>query len=428
MTLTLFLLKVTMKACGDQIRGKSGYLLLDELPNAYVMEGAQFTINCGQAFSGAVGVFHEPEESDMRDINVPLDIAIQRALMDRDACFVTLGTNTCVVLQQGHYFAVFDPHKRNSQVHVDADTGKAVVVYHCDYRALYEHMENLVQQLLPYFRTLKDTPFEVRGVKVRITGDMEQHSDMPTTKEDTVKNKSQEDGRPLYSAVLKGEHKRPATCSNSFDEHVTKKRRHYCEATYCDLQAITNNPPTASVMNTSHANDTDKNTDVEIINVSRMPFSYKPLSAVTKGRLCSEMGVRSENTKQLPLREMLAMGRVCETKSIEGDGNCFFRALSYAISGSENGHMKLRRGIVQHLETHAAEFHNYLRAEHSSVPHHLNPSKMRCSGSFSTEIEIWAAANLLQVDIYTQTDGIITHAFTYQVTIKQETEVLRQFS
>ncbi|KAL7383680.1 hypothetical protein ABVT39_015882 [Epinephelus coioides] len=210
-------------------------------------------------------------------------------------------------------------------------------------RALYEHLEKLAQQLLPYFCTLEDMPFEVRGVTVRITGDKVQHCDMPTTKEDNVKdsnvNKSQIQ-RPLYSAVLKGEHtnKRPATCTNSLYEHVTKKKRDSFEVTNSDVQTIANSP--------------------------------------------QPMGVRSENTKQLPPQEMPAMGRVCETKSIAGDGNCFFRALSYAISGSENGHMKLRRGIVQHLETHAAEFHNYLRAGRSSIPDHLNSSNMKCSDSY----------------------------------------------
>ncbi|XP_049429859.1 uncharacterized protein LOC125887232 [Epinephelus fuscoguttatus] len=284
--------------------------------------------------------------------------------MDHDACFVTFGSNTCVVVKQCGHFAVFDPHKRNSQGHVDGKTGKAVVVYHSDYRALYEHLEKLAQQLLPYFRTLEDMPFEVRGVTVRITGDKVQHCDMPTTKEDNVKdsnvNKSQIQ-RPLYSAVLKGEHtsKRPATCTNSLYEHVTKKKRDSFEVSNSDVQTIANSPQPVSAMNTSHGNDTDKNTDVEITNVSKMSFPYKPLSAVTKGRLCSQMGVRSENTKQLPPQEMPAMGRVCETKSIAGDGNCFFRALSYAISGSENGHMKLRRGIVEHLETLQVDIYTF---------------------------------------------------------------------
>ncbi|XP_041634460.1 uncharacterized protein LOC121503918 [Cheilinus undulatus] len=80
---------------GGHIGGRSGYLLIDELPNSYVMKDAHFEIKYGPSFCGMVGVFDEPQDSDMRDINVPLDVAIQRALIDHDACFITFGSNTC---------------------------------------------------------------------------------------------------------------------------------------------------------------------------------------------------------------------------------------------------------------------------------------------------------------------------------------------
>ncbi|KAL7382973.1 hypothetical protein ABVT39_002645 [Epinephelus coioides] len=130
-------------------------------------------------------------------------------------------------------------------------------------RALYEHLEKLAQQLLPYFRTLEDMPFEVRGVTVRITGNKVQHCDMPTTKEDNVKdsnvNKSQIQ-RLLYSAVLKGEHtsKRPATCTKSLYEHVSKKKRDSFEVTNSDVQTIANSPQPGSQDEQSSDGNTKK--------------------------------------------------------------------------------------------------------------------------------------------------------------------------
>lgn len=59
------------------------------------MKDAQFSIKCGPTFSRMVGVFDEAADSHMSNINVPLDMAIQRALIDHDACFVTLSSNTC---------------------------------------------------------------------------------------------------------------------------------------------------------------------------------------------------------------------------------------------------------------------------------------------------------------------------------------------
>ena len=36
---------------------------------------------------------------------------------------------------------------------------------------------------------------------------------------------------------------------------------------------------------------------------------------------------------------------------IVGDGNCLFRALAHIITGSEEQHMDVRRGIVSHIRT-----------------------------------------------------------------------------
>lgn len=94
-------------------------------------------------------------------------------------------------MKQDHHFAVFDPHKRNSQGHVDARTGTAVVVYHSEYATLYDHLENLARQLLSDDHTLHAMPFEVRGVKVMITGNMMQHCEVPTARKDCQKQQCQ---------------------------------------------------------------------------------------------------------------------------------------------------------------------------------------------------------------------------------------------
>ncbi|XP_067306866.1 uncharacterized protein [Pseudorasbora parva] len=46
----------------------------------------------------------------------------------------------------------------------------------------------------------------------------------------------------------------------------------------------------------------------------------------------------------------------CQTKSIKPDGNCFFRSLAYAICGSEDKHLKVRRAVVKHLKMNASIF------------------------------------------------------------------------
>ena len=93
--------------------------------------------------------------------------------------------------------------------------------------------------------------------------------------------------KTLYSAVLKGEHKRPATCTDSLYEHVTRKKREF-EVTNSNVQARANNPLTVSAMNTSHGNDTDKNADVEITNVFKDVIFIQTTGCIDKKKtLCT---------------------------------------------------------------------------------------------------------------------------------------------
>ena len=43
-----------------------------------------------------------------------------------------------------------------------------------------------------------------------------------------------------------------------------------------------------------------------------------------------------------------------ERRSIDGDGNCFFRCISYALSGSEEEHMLMRENVIQFMLNVAA--------------------------------------------------------------------------
>ena len=76
---------------------------------------------------------------------------------------------------------------------------------------------------------------------------------------------------------------------------------------------------------------------------------YNPLTIDVQQRLCRELGlqfVRSNGCTaggpDVPLRPPTSVHRV------PGDGNCLFRSLCYAITGSEQ-HFRLRRAIITHM-------------------------------------------------------------------------------
>ena len=45
----------------------------------------------------------------------------------------------------------------------------------------------------------------------------------------------------------------------------------------------------------------------------------------------------------------------CKVVDILGDGNCFYRAISYAITESEDCHMKLCKKLAKYMSTDIAE-------------------------------------------------------------------------
>lgn len=78
---------------------------------------------------------------------------------------------------------------------------------------------------------------------------------------------------------------------------------------------------------------------------------------------------------------------------IQGDGNCFFRCLSYLITHSEEQHHIVRDLTVRALNR------SHLRSNSQTVQQYIDTSKMNCINTWATEVEIMAAASLLQTDI-----------------------------
>ena len=79
---------------------------------------------------------------------------------------------------------------------------------------------------------------------------------------------------------------------------------------------------------------------------------FNPLGEATQRRLCRQLGLRFIKSNgctgggaDVPLRAPRSMHR------IQGDGNCLFRAFSYAITGSERQHLFLRRAIIHYMRT-----------------------------------------------------------------------------
>ena len=106
--------------------------------------------------------------------------------------------------------------------------------------------------------------------------------------------------------------------------------------------------------------------------------------------------VKHKNSSELvkPLEKPSKLYRIL------GDGNCLFRALSYAITGRQNYHSLVREKIVQHIRH---KEHALLAHMNGSVNEYLARTGMTNQHVWGTDIEIIAASSLLETDIYVYT-------------------------
>ncbi|VDI78599.1 Hypothetical predicted protein [Mytilus galloprovincialis] len=84
---------------------------------------------------------------------------------------------------------------------------------------------------------------------------------------------------------------------------------------------------------------------------------------------------------------------------IIGDGNCFFRAVSFIMTGSEDYHEAVRKHLTAYMMTIPLKLSTVLPPR-ITVRQYLQKSNMASLSVWATEVEITAMASCLQTDIY----------------------------
>ena len=83
---------------------------------------------------------------------------------------------------------------------------------------------------------------------------------------------------------------------------------------------------------------------------------------------------------------------------IWGDGNCYFRALSFILTGTEIYHVEIQQAICDFIEVHYDDLNIFLE-EFEDGEHYLLKKKMRKIGTWGTELEIIAMATMAKRDV-----------------------------
>lgn len=113
---------------------------------------------------------------------------------------------------------------------------------------------------------------------------------------------------------------------------------------------------------------------------------FIPLDKDAKMCICDTLGIEYIHNGNIKYpRDLLPLGTPCTRANVQDDGNCFYRAISKAVSNTENNHVKIRSKLAAYLKR--------LGAGDAARVGQLNS---RVGG-----LEVEAMANLLQLRIYT---------------------------
>ena len=96
-------------------------------------------------------------------------------------------------------------------------------------------------------------------------------------------------------------------------------------------------------------------------------------------------------------------------RSVQGDGNYLFRALSYVVTGSEAQHMEVREGITSYMLSIENLLVGYDSTGHAnylvpfnfnSVQEYLDNTNMAISHTWGTDLEMICFCHMFNVNLY----------------------------
>lgn len=126
-------------------------------------------------------------------------------------------------------------------------------------------------------------------------------------------------------------------------------------------------------------------------------FQYTPLSNMQASEIAKKLDLRRKGHR-MQVMGSKDLGPPNRQHHIRGDGNCFFRAVSYVISGTEDNHSQIRDLVVHRMQTNPLKqcLENYLSTKMAT---YLDNTGMMMDGVWATDAEILATSFTLGIDI-----------------------------
>lgn len=123
-------------------------------------------------------------------------------------------------------------------------------------------------------------------------------------------------------------------------------------------------------------------------------IDFDPVSPLKRTILGRKLGYRVRRMLSLGSPSLLSPPHRCHRT--RGDGNCFFRAVSYSLSGTEDLHGHFRLLVTDFMKKTDGPIQTFL---HGNATRYVEEGCVQESGVWATETEILAMAALIGIDI-----------------------------
>ena len=136
--------------------------------------------------------------------------------------------------------------------------------------------------------------------------------------------------------------------------------------------------------------------------------TFKPLTLTSQLSLCRMLGIHTPRPVESvfsSIQEPLT-SRPDYIKTIVGDGNCFYRAVSYCLTKSEAYHMEIRLKLFNYMK----QIHHMLPSvvmTGETVERYLKSANIHIRGTWASQTEIIALSHFPKTYIW-----IYTRVFT----------------
>ncbi|KAA0701445.1 ATP-dependent DNA helicase PIF1 [Triplophysa tibetana] len=366
----------------NKISHPSKMLAVPDLPKETVIEGQSFLFQYGDMVCGDVDMVEG--ELIQSGVCVSLLSGLEKMFPQYDTCLLTLCDSTCAVISRNGQYALVDSHARSATGMVDGN-GRSVVVYFSSLENLFHHICNLATTL-----TGKQKPFEIASVCISV----------PTVKP------AQQNAPKLKNASrtkrLRVTDEKDKKFEMDFDFDTVNEVPVNDERNKCKISASNCTSKKKRKIN----NVVEVNSDVEFVSdVVSENMMFSPISRQMCQNVCTRLKVDFVKPDFTVFTRVGILGVPCKKDSIVADGNCYFRAISQAVSGTQKYHRKIRLAVVQQLKENNEKYRNILRREYSSVSEYINKSRMQYVNNWATEVEIQATADYLGIDVFTLHDA-----------------------